>query len=116
MCPKSKKLVMSSRIKHPWCRQTDFTYFKVLVWGWYCLSTVLDDYSRYIVHWKLCSSMKADDVKRTVDYPIKKVKLVTKQKPKLLSDNGSCYISNELKSYLKDNYQMEQVHGIHLRA
>ena len=91
--------------------QTDFTYFKILGWGWYYLSTVLDDYSRYIVHWELCSNMKADDVKRTVDTAIKKAKLMTKQKPKLLSDNGSCYIANELKSYLKDNYQMQQVHG-----
>ena len=31
--------------------QTDFTYFKVIAWGWYYLSTVLDDYSRYIIHW-----------------------------------------------------------------
>ena len=91
--------------------QTDFTYFKILGWGWYYLSTVLDDYSRYIVHWELCSNMKADDVKRTVDTAIKKAKLMTKQKPKLLSDNGSCYIASELKSYLKDNYQMQQVHG-----
>jgi putative transposase len=37
--------------------------------------------------------MKADDVKRTVDTAIKKAKLITKQKPKLLSDNGSCYIA-----------------------
>jgi transposase len=56
--------------------QTDFTYFKILGWGWYYLSTVLDDYSRYIVHWELCVNMKADDVKRTVDRAIKKAKLV----------------------------------------
>ena len=37
--------------------QTDFTYFKVKGWGWYYLSTVIDDYSRYITHWELCSSM-----------------------------------------------------------
>jgi putative transposase len=91
--------------------QTDFTYFKILGWGWYYLSTVLDDYSRYIVHWELCSTMKVDDVKRTVDLAIKKAKLMTKQKPRLLSDNGSCYIASELKLYLKDNYQMQQVHG-----
>ena len=30
--------------------QTDFTYFKVKGWGWYYLSMVIDDYSRYIIH------------------------------------------------------------------
>lgn len=91
--------------------QTDFTYFKILGWGWYYLSTVLDDYSRYIVHWELCRTMKVQDVKRTVDNAIIKAKLITKQRPKLLSDNGSCYIANELKAYLKNNHDMQQIHG-----
>ena len=34
--------------------QTDFTYLKVIGWGWFYLSTILDDYSRYIIAWKLC--------------------------------------------------------------
>ena len=29
--------------------QTDFTYLKVIGWGWFSLSTILDDASRYIV-------------------------------------------------------------------
>src|SRR5450755_1280563 len=37
--------------------QTDFTYLKITGWGWYYLSTVLDDFSRYIVAWKLCATM-----------------------------------------------------------
>lgn len=91
--------------------QTDFTYFKIIGWGWYYLSTVLDDYSRYIVHWELCEGMKVQDVKRTVDRAIIKARIKTKQRPRLLSDNGSCYIASELKDYLKNNHGMDQVHG-----
>jgi putative transposase len=91
--------------------QTDFTYFKILGWGWYYLSTVLDDYSRYIVHWELCEGMKVEDVKRTIDRAIDKAKIKTKQRPRLLSDNGSCYIAAELKEYLKSTHDMNQVHG-----
>lgn len=91
--------------------QTDFTYFKILGWGWYYLSTVLDDYSRYIVHWEVCEEMKVQDVKRTIDRAVIKAKIVTKQRPKLLSDNGSCYIAAELKSYLNDFHDMAQIHG-----
>jgi len=91
--------------------QTDFTYFKILGWGWYYLSTVLDDYSRYIVHWELCDGMKVQDVKRTIDSAMTKAKIKSKQAPRLLSDNGSCYIATELKSFLKDTYDINQVHG-----
>ena len=47
--------------------QTDFTYLKVTGWGWFYLSTVLDDFSRYIVAWKLCTTMKAEDVTSTLE-------------------------------------------------
>ena len=46
--------------------QTDFTYFKITGWGWYYLSTGLDDFSRYIVAWKLCPTMCASDVTETL--------------------------------------------------
>jgi transposase InsO family protein/transposase-like protein len=82
--------------------QTDFTYFKIIGWGWYYLSTILDDYSRFIVAWKLCKTMKANDVEKTLQMALKSAGLSKDQRPKLLSDNGSCYISNELKSYLDD--------------
>jgi len=48
--------------------QTDFTYFKIIGWGWVYLSTVLDDYSRYIIAWKLCTTMCAEDVTDTLDW------------------------------------------------
>jgi putative transposase len=58
----------TKRINELW--QTDFTYFKVIGWGWYHLSTVLDDYSRFIISWKLTTSMDASDVKDTLDQAI----------------------------------------------
>jgi putative transposase len=46
--------------------QTDFTYLRVIGWGWFYLSTVLDDFSRYILAWKLCTTMTATDVSDTL--------------------------------------------------
>ncbi len=83
--------------------QTDFTYLKVTGWGWYYLSTVLDDYSRYIISWRLCQSMSARDVSATLNDALKRAKLSRKQRPKLLSDNGPCYVSSELTSWLENN-------------
>jgi putative transposase len=47
--------------------QTDFTYLKITGWGWCYLSTVLDDFSRFIIASKLCATMKAKDVTATLD-------------------------------------------------
>ena len=55
----------TKRVNEMW--QTDFTYYKVIGWGWYYLSTVMDDFSRYIVSWTLCTTMSAQDVKDTLD-------------------------------------------------
>jgi len=90
--------------------QTDFTYFKILGWGWYYLSTVMDDYSRCIIHWELCRTMNAEDVKRTIDKAMTKAQLGKYQRPRLLSDNGFCYIADELKQYLQTQ-KIKQVHG-----
>ena len=71
--------------------QTDFTYLKVIGWGWFYLSTVLDDYSRYILAWKLCVSMKAQDVSDTLSLALEASGLASAQvrhRPRLLSDNG----------------------------
>jgi len=55
----------TTRVHEMW--QTDFTYFRILNWGWYYLSTVLDDFSRYIIAWKLSSTMGATDVTEALD-------------------------------------------------
>jgi len=98
----------TTRVNQMW--QTDFTYFKIIGWGWYYLSTVLDDYSRYILHWELCSTMKAADVTRSLDRALKVADSPSNQMPRLLSDNGSCYISDELADYISIK-QMNHVRG-----
>jgi len=111
-------LKASDKFKHPTTRvnemwQTDFTYFKVKGWGWYYLSTVLDDHSRYIISWKLFTSMTSGDVKDTLDMAIAKTgvdKVKVRNRPRLLSDNGPCYISDELKEYMEGR-EMDHIHG-----
>ena len=93
--------------------QTDFTYLKVIGWGWFYLSTILDDYSRYIIAWKLCTNMRAEDVTDTLDLALQASgcdQASVLHKPRLLSDNGSSYISGELADWLEDQ-QMDHVRG-----
>ena len=93
--------------------QTDFTYLKVIGWGWFYLSTILDDYSRYIIAWKLCTTMKTGDVTDTLDLALQASgcdQATVLHKPRLLSDNGSSYISGDLANWLEDR-QMDHVRG-----
>jgi putative transposase len=93
--------------------QTDFTYLKVIGWGWFYLSSVLDDFSRYIIAWKLCTTMRAEDVTATLDLALKASGLdqaTVVHRPRLLSDNGSSYVSADLAKWL-DGQDMDHVRG-----
>jgi transposase InsO family protein len=84
--------------------QTDFTYLKVIGWGWFYLSTILDDFSRYIVAWKLCTTMKASEVTETLTKALQASGLDCANvvhRPRLLSDNGSSYIAGDLADWLE---------------
>jgi len=98
----------TTRVNQMW--QTDFTYFKIIGWGWYYLSTVLDDYSRYIIYWELCSNMTSKDAEQSIERALQRTGLKNNNPPRLLSDNGSCYISGNLATYLKDA-GMDHVRG-----
>jgi putative transposase len=85
--------------------QTDFTYLKVIGWGWFYLSTILDDFSRYIIAWKLCTTMRAGDVTDTLQMALTASGCAAARvvhKPRLLSDNGSSYVSGDLAKWLED--------------
>jgi transposase InsO family protein len=119
--------------------QTDFTYLKIIGWG--CLSfgmmprimrrlrylsTVLDarlwddppDHpspalSRYIIAWKLCTNMRAEDVTATLDMALAASgcsSATVQHKPRLLTDNGPSYIAGELAEYIEAQ-KMSHVRG-----
>jgi len=93
--------------------QTDFTYFKIIGWGWMYLSTVLDDFSRFIIAWKLCTTMRAEDVTDTLELALKASgcdRAAVLHKPKLLSDNGPSYIATDLAEWIDAN-GMSHVRG-----
>jgi len=93
--------------------QTDFTYFKIIGWGWYYLSTILDDYSRYIIAWKLCTSMRTSDVTDTLNLALEASgcdQATVRHKPRLLSDNGPSYVSSDLATWL-DNKKIDHIRG-----
>jgi putative transposase len=120
LVPSPNYIVMSAADKfhHPtnsvnelW--QTDFTYFKIISWGWYYLGSILDDHSRYIIAWKLFTSMATTDVKELLDLAVEKTGIehvAVRHRPRLLSDNGACYVSEELKKYLTSK-GITQTHG-----
>src|SRR6476620_2139823 len=93
--------------------QTDFTYLKITGWGWYYLSTVLDDFSRFIVAWRLCPTMKAQDVTATLDLALAASgldQMTVVHRPRLLSDNGASYVAEDLAAWL-DKHNIEHVRG-----
>lgn len=101
----------TTRVHEMW--QTDFTYFRIIGWGWYFLGSILDDFSRYIIAWKLFTTMATTDVKELLDLAVEKTgvdEIAVKHRPRLLSDNGPAYISGELKEYLASQ-GMTQTHG-----
>ena len=93
--------------------QTDFTYLKIIGWGWMVLSTIRDDFSRYVIAWKLCTTMTSRDVTATLELALQASgcdQADAVHKPRWRSDNGSSYSSGNLADGLTDN-QMSPVRG-----
>ena len=66
--------------------------------------TIFYDYSRYILAWQLCSGMSTEEVKVTIEAAIRFTGFRDTKvlyRPRLLSDNGPCYVSKALKEYLE---------------
>ena len=82
---------------------TDLMYLRV---GdvWYFLVTVLDAYSRYVVHWDLLTSMTAADVRPVIQDALKQ----TKATPQVVTDNGSQFTAKDFKELVRD-FELEHI-------
>lgn len=83
------------------------------VWGWYYISAVIDDFSRAVVAWKLCTKMCASDVMATLDLALAESGLdhiTVLHRSRLLSDNGSSYVAGDLAEW-REEKAMEHVRG-----
>jgi transposase InsO family protein len=82
---------------------TDASYFRVTGWGYYYMVTVMDDYSRSILAWKLQEDMTADSMIQVIQLAVDvtgMTEVPLEDRTKLLSDNGSGYVSKAFRDYL----------------
>ena len=82
---------------------TDASYFRVVGWGYYYLVTVMDDYSRFILAWKLQTNMTADSLIEVIQLAVDATGMTevpVEDRTSLLSDNGSGYVSRAFRDYL----------------
>jgi transposase InsO family protein len=90
----------------------------------YFLISVLDGYSRYIVHWEIREKMEEQDVEVVVARALEKHPGV---KPRIISDNGPQFIAKDFKIFIRvfglshvrtspyypqSNGKLERFHGI----
>ncbi|MBM4449085.1 MAG: IS3 family transposase [Chloroflexi bacterium] len=83
---------------------TDASYFRVVGWGYYYLVTVMDDYSRFILAWKLQKDMSANSLVEVIQDAVDATGMTDvplKDRTRLLSDNGAGYVSRILRDYLR---------------
>jgi len=83
---------------------TDASYFRVVGWGYYYLVTVMDDYSRFILAWKLQKDMSSNSLIEVVQEAVDATGMTdvpVEDRTKLLSDNGAGYVSRSFRDYLR---------------
>ena len=82
---------------------TDASYFRVVGWGYYYLVTVMDDYSRFILGWKLQKDMSSHSLIEVVQEAVDATGMTdvpVEDRTRLLSDNGAGYVSRAFRDYL----------------
>ena len=82
---------------------TDASYFRVHGWGYYYMVTVMDDFSRFILSWRLQIDMTSASLIEVVQDAVDltgMTEVPVEDRTRLLSDNGPGYISRLFREYL----------------
>ena len=83
---------------------TDASYFRVAGWGYYYMVTVMDDFSRFILAWRLQVDMTSRSLIEVVQDAVDLTGMTdveVEDRTRLLSDNGSGYVSRLFREYLQ---------------
>ena len=102
----SEYAIKTLRPNQQW--QTDATYLHAKNWGWYYLISVLDDFSRRILAWKLQRCMDADAFSEVIELAYEATgmdKVPPEDRTHLVTDRGAALISRDFGDYL-------EVHGL----
>lgn len=87
---------------------TDISYIFVEGYGFFYLFSVLDTFSRYVIHWELRPTMTTDDAEEVVLAAVRKAGITPAHHLRLLHDNGTQFVSRPFKRFLKE-LKIEQV-------
>jgi len=83
---------------------TDASYFRVIGWGFYYMVTVIDDFSRFVLSWKLQRDMTSDSFIEVIQDAVDltgMTEVPLDSRVRLLSDNGPGYVSRAFGDYLR---------------
>jgi len=72
---------------------------------WYFLVSVLDSYSRFIVHWELALSMRTQEIAEIMAVALEKV---PGKKPRIVRDNGSQFLAKEWREVIR-HFELEEI-------
>lgn len=90
-----EKPAVPTRPNQRW--HTDIMYLRVAD-TWYFLVTLIDGYSRYVVHWELLTTMRAADVRLVIQHALELRQL---KDVEIVSDNGSQFTSADFKALVR---------------
>ena len=92
---KGKGFAQPSRPHAHW--HIDISYLNICG-TFYYLCSILDGYSRYIVHWEIRESMTEADVETILQ---RAGEAFPKAKPRIISDNGPQFIARDFKAFIR---------------